>query len=119
MVVHAEVGMDEISTAGLTRVWEVKSGKVTQWILDPADYGQEWDRLEDLAGAEPKANAERIERLLGGSEDEGGRRAVVLNAAAGLYVAGVVETYREGVRMAASVLAEGKAAEVLRRLRTG
>ena len=122
LVVHAEVGMDEISTAGATRVWEVKGGKVTQWTIEPAEYGQEWSRLEHLAGGEPRQNADRIERLLarssdGDGSDEAGRRAVILNAGAGLYVSGLVESYSEGVRMAAEVLGEGRGAVVLRRLR--
>jgi anthranilate phosphoribosyltransferase len=123
LVVHAEVGMDEISTAGATRVWEVRSGKVTQWTIVPADYGHDWDDLVHLAGGDPQDNAARIERLLAGStssgNDEAGKRAVILNAAAGLYVSGAVDTYRDGIRMAAAVLAEGKAAEVLGRLRKG
>jgi anthranilate phosphoribosyltransferase len=119
LVVHADVGMDEISTSGATRVWEVRNGKMTQWAIEPGHYGQEWMQMEDLAGAEPRINAERIERLFGGSEDEAGRRAVILNAAAGLYVAGVVQSYEEGVRLASAVLDGGRAAEVLRRLREG
>ncbi|HSE67928.1 MAG TPA: anthranilate phosphoribosyltransferase, partial [Gemmatimonadales bacterium] len=85
LVVHAEVGMDEISTAGATRVWEVRSGKVTQWTIEAANYGQNWTEVEHLAGGDPKDNAARIERLLAGSteDDEAGKRAVILNAAAG------------------------------------
>jgi anthranilate phosphoribosyltransferase len=102
---------------------------VTQWTIEPAEYGQEWSQLEHLAGGEPVENAARIERLLDGSaarrlggsasgeNDGAGRRAVVLNAAAGLYVAGVVGSYGEGVRVAGKVLEEGKGAEVLARLR--
>jgi anthranilate phosphoribosyltransferase len=115
--------MDEISPVGPTHVWEVRDNTVTTWTLQPGDYAQEWVRVEDLVGGDPKENAARIERLLGGSaprlgeDDEAGSRAVVLNAAAGLYVAGVVQTYGEGVRLASRILDEGKGAEVLRRLR--
>src|SRR4030095_9987059 len=113
--------MDEIMPVGPTYVWEVRDNTVTTWTLQPGDFAQEWVRVEDLAGGEPKENAARIERLLDGSasgqDDEAGRRAVVLNAAAGLYVAGVVQTYGEGVRLASRMLDEGKGADVLRRLR--
>jgi anthranilate phosphoribosyltransferase len=121
LVVHGELGMDEISPVGATHVWEVRNGMVTTWQLQPADHDQAWHRPEDLAGSDPGENARRIEALLGGArlggDDEAGRRAVVLNAAAGLYVAGVVQTYGEGVRLASRVLDEGKAGEVLGRLR--
>jgi len=129
--VHAELGMDEISPVGPTYVWEVRDNTVTTWTLQPGDYAQDWVRVEDLVGREPKENAARIERLLDGSaarrpggsaprlgeDDEAGSRAVILNAAAGLYVAGVVQTYGEGVRLASRILDEGRGAEVLRRLR--
>jgi anthranilate phosphoribosyltransferase len=131
LVVHAELGMDEISPVGPTHVWEVRNNTVTTWVIQPAEHDQAWERAEDLAGGDPRENAARIERLLDGSaarwrggsaprlgeDDEAGSRAVVLNAAAGLYVAGVVQTYGEGVRLASRILDEGKGAEVLRRLR--
>jgi anthranilate phosphoribosyltransferase len=43
LVVHGEIGMDEISPAGTTMVWEVREDGVTRWQLDPAEYGLEWE----------------------------------------------------------------------------
>lgn len=119
LVVHGEVGMDEISPSGRTAVWEVKGGKVTTWSLDPVKYGLDWDKVEELAGGEPKQNAARIERLLnpGQASDEAGRRAVVLNAAAGILVSGVTESFAEATGIAAAALKSGKARQVLERLR--
>lgn len=125
LVVHGEVGMDEISTTGRSAVWEVKDGRVTTWVLDPADYGLAWDRASDLHGGAPAENAARLERLLeparqdraGGSADEGARRAVVLNAAAGILVSGLADSYAEATQMAAAAIRGGKAIKVLERLR--
>jgi anthranilate phosphoribosyltransferase len=121
LVVHAELGMDEISPVGSTYVWEVRDNAVTTWVIQPAEHDQAWERAEDLAGGDPRENAARIERLLGGSasgeDDEAGRRAVVLNAAAGLYVAGVVGSYGEGVKVAGDVLGKGGGGGVLAKLR--
>src|SRR5437899_3630135 len=64
MVVHGRVGMDEISPQGVTDVWEVRNGSVRVWELDPADHGLAVDDVAGLSGAEPPANAARIERLL-------------------------------------------------------
>ena len=127
LVVHGEVGMDEISPVGRTAVWEVRDGRVTTWTIDPADYGLGWPRVDDLAGGEPAENANRIERLLdgsaaggsGGSADQGAWRAVVLNAAAAIYVAGVAGEYRAAVKVAEDVLAGSGPRDVLRRLRAG
>jgi anthranilate phosphoribosyltransferase len=118
LVVHAEVGMDEISPAGRTRVWEVR-GEITEWTLDPRDYDLGHDDLAALKGGEPEENAVRLERLLSApAEDPAGRAAVLLNAAAAIYVSGAVVEFREGVRAAREALESGGAFEVLKALRS-
>ncbi|HSB55547.1 MAG TPA: anthranilate phosphoribosyltransferase [Gemmatimonadales bacterium] len=117
LVVHGEIGMDEISPTGRTEVWEVRDRMTRCWLLDPSDYGLEWDATDELAGAEPAGNARRIERLLAGEKDEAARRAVLLNAAAGIYVAGLADSYAESVKVATQALASGRAAQVLSRMR--
>jgi anthranilate phosphoribosyltransferase len=118
LVVHAEVGMDEISPSGRTEVWEIREGEIAAWSLDPGTIGLEWPHPADLAGGEPRENAARIEALLAGeSDDEAGRRAVLLNAAAALYVAGLAPTLAAGRELADAVLRSGRAAELLDRVR--
>ena len=127
LVVHAEVGMDEISPAGLTRVWEVGGPQASglgprEWKLDPADYGLRDDDLGALKGGEPAENAERLERLLrptsGGrpSDDPAGRAAVLLNAAAAIYVSTEI-SFDRAVEQADRSLRNGDAAAVLAELR--
>ena len=118
LVVHGRVGMDEIAPQGITDVWEVRNGSVNVWEVDPADHGLAIDDVARLSGAEPPANAARIERLLGnGREDAAGLAALLLNAGAAIYVAGLVASYAEGVARAREVLASGRAREALERLR--
>lgn len=117
LVVHGDIGMDEISPAGRTTVWEVHEGATRCWFLDPAEYGLGWEVADELAGAEPAVNARRIEKLLGGARDEAARRAVLLNAAAAIYVAGLAASYADAVTLAEQALATGRAADVLRRMR--
>src|SRR2546423_585707 len=47
-VVHAEDGLDELSTLGPTRISELKAGHVHTWRLDPADVGIPYARISDL-----------------------------------------------------------------------
>lgn len=117
LVVHGEVGMDEISPFGNTVVWEVREGQVTTWTLAPDAHDLGWDDPGSLAGGEPAENAERIERLLQGAADEAARRAVVLNAAAAILVAGLSPDFASAVRRAAEVLAGGQGGRVLAALR--
>ncbi|MGH7703886.1 MAG: anthranilate phosphoribosyltransferase [Gemmatimonadales bacterium] len=117
LVVHAEVGMDEISPGGRTLVWEVREGRVASWVLDPAVYGLAHGDLESLAGGDPAENATRVQRLLEGESDEAARRAVLLNAAAGIYVSGREPTLARAVERAREALAGGAARAVLETLR--
>ncbi len=117
LVVHGEVGMDEISPSGRTAVWEIRAGRIATWTLEPEEFDLQWDDLSALAGGEPAVNAARMEALLSGGPDEAGRRAVLLNAAAGIYVAGLTADFGTAVSRATEVLDSGGGAEVLARLR--
>jgi anthranilate phosphoribosyltransferase len=117
LVLHADVGMDEISPSGCTSVWEVEQGRVRRWELDPASYGLSCDDLEGLAGGEPQQNAVLIERLLEGEGSPPIRCAVLLNAAAALYVSGNGWNFEQAVERSREALENGAAATVLGRLR--
>ena len=117
LVLHAAVGMDEVSPCGATHVWEVREGDVTEWEIAPGSLGLECDDLDGLAGGEPAENAERVERLLGGDGKLVDRYAVLLNAAAALYVSGNGWTMQESVARARAALESGAGARVLARLR--
>jgi anthranilate phosphoribosyltransferase len=118
LVVHGRIGMDEIAPQGPSDVWEVRDGAVTQWEIDPARYGLAITDLAPLAGGLPAANAARIERLLeDGAADQAGLAALLLNAGGALYVAGLADSYGDGVGAAREVVRAGKARAALERLR--
>ena len=118
LVVHGRVGMDEISPYGATDVWEVKDGTLRTWEIDPERYRLSIGDVDVLRGGEPAANAERLERILGnGSGDPPGLAAVLLNAGAAIYVAGIAGSLAEGIGRAREVVASGAARAALDRLR--
>ena len=118
LVVHGRVGMDEISPQGVTDVWEVKDGEVRTWEIDPERYRLGIADVGALRGGEPAANAERFERILGdGAADPAGLAAVLLNAGAAIYVAGIAGSLAEGIGRAREVVASGAARAALDRLR--
>jgi len=118
LVVHGEVGMDEISPTGATAVWEVRGGAVTSWRLDPARYGLAIADVAALRGGKPGVNAQRVEGLLRNEPgDPAGAAAVLLNAAAAIYVAGLARTYDDGLARAREALGSGSARRALERLR--
>ena len=117
LVVHGRVGMDEISPTGPTDVWEARDGHVTAWTIRPETYGLAVTDEGSLGGALPQENAVRLERLLDGGNDDAGRAAVLLNAGAAVYAAGLAESYGEGIARARAALHSGAAREALARLR--
>jgi anthranilate phosphoribosyltransferase len=118
LVVHGRIGMDEISPLGVTDVWEVRDGAVRAWEIDPERYRLAISDAGTLKGGEPAENAERLERILGnGDGDSAGLAAVLLNAGAAIYVAGIAASYAEGIGRAREVVASGAARAALDRLR--
>jgi len=117
LVVHADVGMDEVSPVGCTHVWEVTSAGVSDWRLDPRELGVTGGGLEALAGGEPEENAARLAAILSGDERGAACDAVLLNAAAGLYVSGRGWSLPESMEEARRSLASGAARQSLDRLR--
>jgi anthranilate phosphoribosyltransferase len=117
LVLHADIGMDEISPSGKTSVWEVRDGETDTWELEPARFGLDCDELDGLQGAEPAQNASRIEEMLLGKGSPAVRCAVLLNAAAALYISGRGWSFEESVDRSRAALEGGDGAAVLARLR--
>ena len=118
LVVHGAPGMDELSPLGVTEVVELRDGELSRWDFDPVEE-LGWDRHQpdELAGGEREDNAAIVVEVLSGRMRGGARAAVVLNAAAALYVAGRADSIPEGVTLAESVLDSGQALARLERLR--
>jgi anthranilate phosphoribosyltransferase len=114
-VVHGAGGLDEVSTLGHTKVSAYRGGTVNTFYVHPADAGLPVASVHDLAGGSAADNAAIITRILAG--ERGPRRDIVLlNAGAGLLVAGVARSLREGVERAAAAVADGRARTALAKL---
>ncbi|HUF48131.1 MAG TPA: anthranilate phosphoribosyltransferase [Vicinamibacterales bacterium] len=114
-VVHGAGRLDEISIIGHTKVSELRDGAVNTFYVHPADAGLPVGDVQALAGGSAEENASIIGRVLAG--ERGPRRDIVLlNAGAGLLVAGAAGSLPEGVAQAMTSLDSGAAARVLDRL---
>ncbi|HHJ14142.1 MAG TPA: anthranilate phosphoribosyltransferase [Gammaproteobacteria bacterium] len=115
LVAHAEDGLDEISIGAPTRVAELKGGKVTQYRIEPEQFGMARADVTTLAVQGVEESLERIRRIFDG---EAGPAAdiVALNAGAAIYVAGLADSLRAGVERAQGVMAQGAARETFERL---
>lgn len=116
MVVHGS-GMDEISPLSPTHVVEIREGRIDEWAIEPARYGYTGLQAGDLAGGPPDDNARVVRAVLSGQSNRAARAAVVLNAAAAIYVSGRMAHYDKAVRAAEVALDAGLGLEALERLR--
>lgn len=112
-VVHSDDGLDEISLATNTTVSEFKDGKVNTFVLNPEDFGVQKCDLSGLSVASSDESLQLIKRaLLNTDSDPTTLKAqdmIVLNAAAALYVSGVVDNYQAGVDLARKTIISGQA----------
>ena len=112
LVVHGEDGMDEVSLAGATSVYEVRDGTVRSYAITPEELGLPRAGRSDLAGGDRDENAAIIRRLLDG--ERGPKRdALLANASAALLVGDKAKDWKEGVALAADVIDSGAAKQKL------
>lgn len=83
LVYRGDDGLDELTTTGHSRIWEVTRGDIHEHDLDPAELGIARSRIDDLRGGDAAHNAAIARGVFAG--DAGPVRDIVLlNAAAGL-----------------------------------
>jgi anthranilate phosphoribosyltransferase len=114
-VVHSADGLDEISTAGYTKVSECRDGAVNTFYLPPTDAGVGKSATDALRGGDSEENRRIALAVLGGAPGAA-RDIVLLNAAASLLIAGAVGKVGAGVTMAAEAIDSGRAEATLARL---
>src|SRR5690606_9309763 len=115
LVVYGHDGLDELTITTTSTVHELRDGEVRTYDVDPTALGLAGGTLDDLRGGDAGVNARLSHEILAGQPGPRGD-IVVLNAAAGLVAAGLVDTIAEGVEAARASLSEGKAAAALERI---
>ena len=115
LVVHGADGMDEISLTGDTYVAELKSGKVTEYTVNPTQFGLTIHQLKDIQVQNAAESKAMIMDVLNGKTGAP-RDIVLLNAGAAIYVAGITATLAAGIEKAAQKIDDGVALSKLEAL---
>ena len=113
MVVYGQDCLDELSTACPTTVCEFHGDDYLSYVLTPEELGMKRCTKEDLQGGSPEENAQITRDILSGKETGAKRDTVLVNAAAGLYIAGLAPSLKDGIAKAQELINSGKAAETL------
>ncbi len=108
LTVHGQDGLDEITITGPTHVAELKHDFITEYTIEPKQFGLDTAPLDSIQVKDAAESKARVEAVLG-NEPGPSRDIVVLNAAAALYVAGVAASLWDGVALARDAIASGAA----------
>jgi anthranilate phosphoribosyltransferase len=107
-VVHGSDGLDEITLSGPTYVAALENGAVRTFEVTPEEVGLKRQGPETLRGGDAADNAKALVEVLMGAKGPF-RDVSLMNAAAGLVVAGRAETLKQGVELAAKSIESGAA----------
>lgn len=121
LVVCGADGMDEISFSGDTFVAELKDGKVSEYTVNPSQFGMQLHQLSSIQIQNADESKAVILDVLNGKlsnqNQVAARDIVLLNAGAAIYVAGVADSLQSGINKAREVIDSGLAMTKLNALR--
>jgi anthranilate phosphoribosyltransferase len=112
LVVHGRDGLDEITLNGDTLVAELKDGVVSEYMVNPTQFGLAEHDGSALKAGSREASLAIVRRVID-NEPGPARDIVLLNAGAAIYAANVAASLAEGVEHAREALSSGKAGEAL------
>jgi len=108
-IVRGNDGLDEITLADKTTVYEASPGGVSKFEIAPEDFGIERSSLDDLRGGSAEENAALIRSILSHERTDSALDLVLINAAAALYISGKSSSLPDGVATARQTIVEGAA----------
>ncbi len=108
LIVHGDDGLDELSPAGPSQVWEVMGEDVRHFTIEPSDAGLSPRPLSEVSGGTAEENAEMLRSVLGGKPGAV-RDFTLLNAAAALVAFDLTNDLAKGVELAVQAIDGGKA----------
>jgi anthranilate phosphoribosyltransferase len=110
LVVFGKDGLDEISLGGATLVGELRDGVVSEYEIEPEDFGLAMASSRNLRVDDVAQSKAMLLGVLDGTPGAAGD-IVVLNAGAALYAANVVASIADGIDCARAAIASGAARE--------
>lgn len=119
-VVRGEDGLDEISLAAPTAVYEVGTevpDGPRHFTIEPESFGMVRHPIAHLRGDSADENAALIRSILSNERQDEARDLVLINAAASIFIAGLAATLQDAVQLARRALENGEALTRLENLR--
>ncbi|NOQ82209.1 MAG: anthranilate phosphoribosyltransferase [Methylophaga sp.] len=112
LIVHADDGLDEISIGSNSSVSELKNGVISNYTIQPEDFGLTRCDISQLAVNDAQESLAIIKDIFAGKLGPA-RDIVALNAGAAIYAADLATTLADGIKQAQTIIDSGKAQDKL------
>ena len=113
MAVRSADGMDELSTTSKNQICMLKNNAITKMILDPQEVGLQKGNITDIQISSKVDAIESFVTVLNGSANKTKIEITALNAAGGLIVSNIADSFADAVELALNVIHSGKAFDKL------
>ena len=113
MAVRSADGMDELSTTSKNQICMLKNNAITKMILDPQEVGLQKGNITDIQISSKVDAIESFVTVLNGSANKTKIEITALNAAGGLIVSNIADSFTDAVELALNVIHSGKAFDKL------
>ncbi len=113
MAVRSADGMDELSTTSKNQICMLKNNIITKMTLDPQEVGLQKGNITDIQISSKEDAINSFVTVLNGSANKTKIEVTALNAAGGLIVSNIVDSFTDAVELALNTIHSGKAFDKL------
>lgn len=113
----SDPNFDEINVCGCTQIFELKNGEITNYVINPVEFGIAEAEPISLTGATPLYNSNLSRDILSKKVNGSKLDALALNVGVMLYVSRVTDTIKQGIILAYEAVESNQAFDKLESLR--
>ena len=114
LAVRSEDGMDELSATSKNKVCMLKNNKITEFIINPEDYGIKNGSLADIQISTKQEAVNAFLNVLNNTSNKTMKEATILNAAGGMLVSNMFNRFNDCVELARETINNGNAFKKLK-----
>jgi len=114
MAVRSADGMDELSTTSKNKICLLKNNMITNMIIDPQDVGLQMGNISDIRIDTKEDAIKSFVDVLNNTANKTKIEITALNAAGGLIVSDIADSFDEAVELALNTIHSGKAFDKLK-----
>ena len=113
MTVRSADGMDELSTTSKNQICMLKDNTITKMILDPQEIGLQKGNISDIQINSKEDAIKSFVSVLNGSANKTKIEITALNAAGGLLVSDIADSFADAIELTLDTIHSGKAFDKL------